>query len=184
MTVKRVITVLFCLALVGCGQAVPPNKVAAEINDYRVSLEEFEQGFAQSSYADRTDRDKARREYLDNLINQKLILQDAQVKNLDKDREFLKAIERFWEQSLLTIAIGTKTREINGSVKVPDDQIRKLYEQMQKEGLTTKSYEEMYPQIKWQAAKQFEAQRLSTWMDGLRRNASIKINESLFKADK
>jgi len=183
MTVKQGIVVLFCLALVGCGKAEPPKKIVASINDYRVTLDEFEEGFAQSAYATRLDKAKARQEYLDNLINQKLILQDAQKKNLDKDKEFLRSIERFWEQSLLTVAIGTKTKEINGAMVVPEEQIRKLYDQMLKEGLTAKSYEEMYPQIKWQAAKQFEAQMLSNWMDGLRRGADVKINESLFKAE-
>ena len=183
MTVKQGIVVLFCLALVGCGKAESPKKVVAAINDYRVTLDEFEEGFAQSAYAARLDKEKSRQEYLDNLINQKLILQDAQKKNLDKDKEFLRSIERFWEQSLLTVAIGVKAKEINGAMVVPEDQIRKLYDQMLKEGLTTKSYEEMYPQIKWQAAKQFEAQMLSNWMDGLRRGADVKINESLFKAE-
>ncbi|NTV29255.1 MAG: hypothetical protein HGA80_04150 [Candidatus Omnitrophica bacterium] len=184
MTVKYLPAFILCLALMGCGKAEPPKQVVVVINDYEVSQEEFEQGFAQSPYAVREDRGKARGEYLDNLINQKLILQDAQKKNMDKDREFLKSIERFWEQSLLTIAVGTKTREISGSLQVPPDQIQKLYQQMVKEGLTTKSFEEMYPQIKWQAAKQFEAQALALWMDGLRREAKVKINDSLLKAAK
>jgi hypothetical protein len=82
----------------------------------------------------------------------------------------------------LTIAVGVKTKEINGSLVVPEDQIHKLYDQMVKEGLTTKSYDEMYPQIKWQATRQFEAQMLSAWMDGLRHGANVKVNESLLKA--
>lgn len=184
MTVKHLLSVIFCLALVGCGKAEPPKKNIAVVNDYVITLDEFELGFTQSAYAAREDMAKARRDYLDSLINQKLILQDAQKKNIDKDKEFLKSIERFWEQSLLTIAVGTKAKEINGSLQVPEDQIRKLYDQMVKEGLTAKSYEEMYPQIKWQAAKQFEAQMLSGWMDGLRHSAKVKVNESLLKAEK
>jgi hypothetical protein len=184
MTIKYFLVVTMCLVLMGCGKAEPPKKIIAQINDYEVTFEEFEQGFLQSAYVMREDKAKARREYLDNLISQKLILQDAQKKNLDKDKEFLKSIERFWEQSLLTMAVGTKTKEITGSLQVPADQIQKLYQQMVKEGLTTQSYEEMYPQIKWQAAKQFEAQMLTSWMDSLRQNANIKVNESLLKAAK
>jgi len=182
MTIKPAIVVLFCLALVGCGTSVPPKQVVVTVNDYVVTIDEFEQGFAQSAYAAGDDKAQARREYLDTLINQKLILQDAQKKNLDKDRAFLRSIERFWEQSLLTVAIGVKTKEIGGSFQVPEDQVRKLYDQMVKEGLTAKTYEEMYPQIRWQAARQMEAQMLGSWMDGLRRDARIKINESLLTA--
>jgi polyhydroxyalkanoate synthesis regulator phasin len=182
MTIKQGIIVLFCLVLVGCGKSVPPKQVVVNVNDYVVTIDEFEQGFAQSAFAAGDDKTKARHAYLDNLINQKLILQDAQKRDLDKDREFLKSIERFWEQSLLTVAIGVKTKEIGGTYQVPEEQIRKLYDQMVKEGLTAKTYEEMYPQIKWQASKQLEAQMLSGWMDGLRRDARIKINESLLQA--
>jgi len=48
---------------------------------------------------------------LNNMINQKLILLDAEKKGLDKNKEFLKMVENFWQQSLLTMAMQEKVRE-------------------------------------------------------------------------
>jgi hypothetical protein len=166
--------------LAGCGKPVKPPKVLVEINDYKVTLEEFESGFAASPYASRSDRAKARKEYLDNLVNQKVILLDAQKKNIDKQKDFLVSIERFWEQSLLTAAVGSKTREIMGAARVSEEDIQKLYDQMVKDKVTEKPYQDMYPQIKWQAERQLEAQMLADWVDGLRRSARISIDEKLF----
>jgi hypothetical protein len=176
---------LLCITLLGCGGSpVKESKVLVQINDYKVTLEEFNEGFSQSAFSSRDDAEAARGEYLDNMINQKVILLDAQKKNIDKQKDFLRSIERFWEQSLLTVAMGNKTREITGSVRVSEEQIRKLYDQMAKEGIATKPYQEMYAQIRWQAEKQIEAQLLNAWMNDLRKNAKIVIDKSLLKAEK
>ena len=50
-------------------------------------------------------------EFLKNMITQKLILLDAERRGLDRDPQFLKMIENFWQQSLLTFALQEKTKE-------------------------------------------------------------------------
>jgi len=84
----------------------------------------------------------------------------------------------------LTVALGSKTREITGSLRVSEEQVRKLYDQMVKEGIATKPYQDMYAQIRWQAEKQIEAQLLNDWMNDLRKKANIVIDKSLLKAGK
>ncbi|MBF0485356.1 MAG: hypothetical protein HQL16_02460 [Candidatus Omnitrophica bacterium] len=184
MGLKYFLSALICLALAGCGRAEPPKEIIARVNDYQISLEQFENGFAQSPYAAREDKALARKDYLNSLISQKLILEDAQKKNIDKQKEFLASVEHFWEQSLLTVSVGMKTKEIDGSVHVPQEAIRKLYDQMIKDGVTTKTYEEIYPQISWQAAKQLETEKLNAWIESLRKGANIKVNTDLLKAGK
>jgi hypothetical protein len=172
---------LIAFAAVGCAKQQPPEEVIAKVNDYEISVSEFEEGFASSAYASREDKLQARREYLGSLIDRKLILQDAQKKNIDKDKDFLKSIERFWEQSLLTVALGLKTQELSKSVRVREEDTRRIYDGMVKDGITTKAYEDVYPQIKWQAQKQIEGQKLGDWIEGLKKGASIKIDEDLLK---
>ncbi|NLE64520.1 MAG: hypothetical protein GX606_01225 [Elusimicrobia bacterium] len=169
------------LLLIGCGKAEPPQTIVVSVNDYQVTAEEFEEVFASSPYALRNDAQIARRDFLDNLVNQKLIVQEAIAKGLDKQKDFLRSVERFWEQSLMTVALGAKTREINGSIRVHEDNIRRLYDEMVREGLTEKTYEEMFPQIKWQAERQLEAQMLGEWMEGLKKNAQVVINREYLK---
>lgn len=185
MNLKYGVVLFVSAALLGCGGSpVKESKVLVQINEYKVTADEFREGFAQSAFASRDDVEGARADYLENVINQKVILLDAQKKNIDKQKDFLRSIERFWEQSLLTVAVGMKTREITGSVRVTEEQLRRLYDQMVKEGVATKPYQEMYAQIRWQAEKQVEAQLLNDWMNDLRKKAKIVIDKNLLKAEK
>ena len=98
MKQKFWIILIIALAVGGCFKPKPPEEVIARVNDYEITLAEYEEGFAASPFSARSDKLLARQEYLSSLIDRKLILQDAQKKNIDKEKEFLKSIERFWEQ--------------------------------------------------------------------------------------
>ena len=179
---QKIWVILFlAIAVSGCARPQPPKETIARVNDYEITVDEFEEGFAASPYASRTDKLQARREVLSSLVERKLILQDAQKKNIDKDKEFLRSIEHFWEQSLLTVALGTKTQELSRSVQVREQDVRRIYDGMVKDGITTKPFEDVFPQIKWQAQKQVEAQLLGEWIDGLRKGAAISVDEALLK---
>ena len=82
----------------------------------------------------------------------------------------------------MTVALGTKTVELSKSVTVREKDLRSMYDAMVRDGITTKSYEDIYPQIKWQAQKQLEAVKLNEWIDSLRKGSSIKIDEDLLKS--
>ena len=182
--IYKLMALFLCVLVFGCSQPPEePKKMAVAINNYEITAQEFEAGFAQSPFASRTDKDQAKEDYLNNLINQKLILQDAQGKNLDKNKEFLQSIERFWEQSLLTVALNTKSKEIAGSAHVTEEETHRIYERRIKEGGYVRSYEQLYPQIKSQAQKQKESQLLNDWVESLRKTAQIKINKNVLKAD-
>ena len=173
---KYLFFLLVSVFVIGCGRAPKEKIPLAKINNYEITKEEFEQEFKDSSLG-RTDTPESRKEFLDNLINRKLILQDAQKKGLDKDKSFLKLIERFWEQSLLKIALDKKTKEIAGSALVSDKTIEEVYDKMLAEGKADKSYDLMYQQIKWEITKLKEAKAMNDWVAELRKKAEIKINE-------
>ena len=173
------------MAVTGCGSGKPPRPelpVLATVSGYDIRVDEFDEGFATSPYASRTDALQARREYLDTLINQKLILLDAQKKNIDKQPDFLKSVERFWAQSLLTVSLGQKTLELQKGAMVREDDVRRIYDNMVKDGVTEKPFEDVYPQIKWQAEKQLQSERLNAWIESLRKGASVNIDENALKA--
>jgi len=180
---KIVLFLLIFIIFYGCGSKQKQKNIVARINNYEITLEEFEEEFENSIYGQQ-DNPEARQQFLDNLINRKLILQDAQRKGLDKDKEFLKMIERFWEQSLLKLVLDKKSKEIAGSTLVSDKEIREVYERMISEGKTDKSYEQMYHQIKWEITKLKETQLMNKWLEDLRKEAKIKINYDLIKKKK
>lgn len=175
-----ILGLLISVALLGCGQRGPKKEILAKVNNYEISKDKFEEEFKDSVYG-RLDTLDARREFLDNIIDRKLILQDAQLKGLDKQAGFLRMIEKFWEQSLLKIALDKKVEEISASVSVSDKEVRGLYDKMLREGKTDKSYLQMRNQLIREIAKVKESQAISEWVAQLHKKAQIKINEELLK---
>ena len=180
---KYIVLLLAVILTLGCGRAAKERKeILAKINNYEITLDEFEEEFKESAYG-RNGSAQAKNDFLNNLINRKLILQDAQNKGLDKDRSFLKMIERFWEQSLLKLAIDKKTKEIAGSVMVNDREIEEAYNNLPQEVKAAKPYESMYQQIKWQLTRNKESQLLNDWIAQLHKKSEIKVNYDLLKQE-
>lgn len=181
---KKYLLILFLsIFIFGCNPAPKNKTIIAVINGYTLTKEEFEQEFKDSVFS-RIDTPESRIEFLNNLINRKIILQEAEAKNLDKQKSFLKLIEKFWEQSLLRVALEEKTQELAGKVSVSDKEIRESYDLMVKEGKTNKTYEQAYPEIKWMAIRAKESKLMTDWLQGLRKNAHIQINPNMLKEDK
>ena len=181
---KNLILVFMILAfLVGCSRYDKPKDVAIKINNYEMSKAEFEQDFKDSSFG-RYDTAESRKEFLDNLVFKILVVQDAQKHGLDNGPQFIKMIEEFWIHSLLKLALENKSQDFSRASLVSDKTVEEAYQKMLKEGKTTKSYEEMYLQIKWDITKVKESQLMKSWLKQLQENANIRINKDLTLKDK
>lgn len=102
---------MIVLMYAGCGRAPSDTSpVVAKVGNYVISQDEFNDAFKASSYG-QEDSPASRKAFLDNMINQKLIMLNAQSQGLDKDKDFLKMIENFWQQSLVTVALQSKVKE-------------------------------------------------------------------------
>jgi hypothetical protein len=175
------VTLLFLLTFVmACAQKDPGKKILARINNYEISKEEFEQEFRESIFGAQ-GTPGTWREFLNHLINQKLILQDAQESELDKKREFLGAIENFWEQTLLRAALDKKIKGLAGSFSVTEQEVRSLYNRRMEVGFFNTTYEKAAPLLRHEISKNKETQALSAWIDELHRKAKVEINEELLK---
>ena len=86
---------------------------------------------------------------LEELIQKKILLMEAQRQGLDKDPEFMKMVERFWQQSLLRSLLDKKSDEIMASMDIANEKER----------------------------SQKASQIMQNWIDELRKNAKIKINK-------
>jgi len=171
---------LVILAAVGCAKK-NPEVILAKVNNYEISLNEFEEEFKNSAsgMADTLD---SRKEFLNNLINRKVILQEAQRQNLDKEGDFLKLIEKFWEQSLLRVTLERKLKEVTSSIVISDKAIKDTYDKLKEKGRIVKPYDEIYPQLKWDIMKLKEAEVVNQWVDNLRKKSKINVNYDLLKA--
>jgi len=180
---KKYLVILVALLFIfGCTGKSKDKKVLAKVNNYEITAEEFEEEFKASTYGS-VDTLASRKEFLNTLINRQLILQDAQKKGLDKDKNFLKMIEKFWEQSLLKFVLERKNNEVAGSTLVNDREIQETYDNMLKNGKTDRPYDQMYQQIKWEITKSKETQAMNDWLMQLGHKADIKINSALLKSN-
>jgi len=109
---KYMLIILAALMIAGCEHQAKDREILAKINNYEITKEEFNEEFKDSAYGV-SDTEESRKSFLDNLINRKLVLQEAQRQGLDKKKDFLKSIERFWEQSLLKVMLDKKSKDIS-----------------------------------------------------------------------
>ena len=109
---KYLIIVLAVLMIAGCKCQAKDRQILAKINNYEITKQEFEEEFKNSGFSV-SDTEESRKSFLENLINRKLVLQEAQRLGVDKDKAFLKSIERFWEQSLLKVMLDKKSKDIS-----------------------------------------------------------------------
>ena len=156
---KTLILLLFVASifLSGCCCQNPSGakseEIAVSINNYNITRDEFEQEFKDSANG-KIDTPESRKDFLNSLIDRKLILQYAQAEELDKKKSFLKMIEKFWEQSLLKIALDKKTKEIEAKLTAPT----------------------------WAEKRTEETKMISDWMNELRNKAHITVKDDILKS--
>lgn len=172
--------VLCLIAVAGCGKSKVPVDSVAVVNDFVISKAAFEAEFKESSYS-RTDTLESRKKFLDNLVDRKLILQDAQRMGLDREKNFLKVIEKFWEQSLLKIALDRKVTEIETSTAVSDEEIRQAYESIPAEAKGLRTLDQMRYELTSEIIRTKKSQAVDSWIAGLRKHAHVEVREELIK---
>jgi len=175
---RLLIPVFLLLILTGCSRVKQDSDIVINVNDYKITRAEFERDFKDSSFG-RFDTAESRREFLNNLIDRILILQDAEKRSLDKDPKFLAMVEKFWEQSLLRVALEKKSKEVAGSSYVSDKTVEEAYQKMLKDGKVSKPYDAMYQQIKWDITKLKESQMISDWIFELHKDSKVRISDDL-----
>ena len=142
--------VLSIFALNSCGKEKSSKEVLATINDYSLYTEDF---LSEAKiYPSLHQESLTKEQILDNLIQKKLLLLEAQRQGLDKDPAFMKMVERFWEQSLLRFLLEKKSKEILSSIQAPEEERR-----------------------------QKASQSMQQWVDELRKNAKIRTNRDVLK---
>ena len=83
----------------GCGRKGEEEKVAAKINNYLMTVEDLEDEIRHSPRFG--DKKGDLQEALDLAIRKQVLIQEAQRQGLDKQKAFMKTIERYWRQTLI-----------------------------------------------------------------------------------
>jgi len=98
------VVLIAVLVLPACSQGRPDNSpVIADINGYKLTRADF---LGQLKAEVEFDRDfkvtrEAKQELLEQIIRRELLIQEAQRQRLDRQPRFVRAIERYWESTLI-----------------------------------------------------------------------------------
>ena len=159
-----------------CSERKETGESAVRINAYALTADEFGELFSEQGLADDTPENRAN--FLNNLITQKLLLEEGQRLGLDTEKAFLRSIERFWEQSLLKSVVDRKVREISENITVTESEMEAYYRKwLQENPATSKPLEEVRSLIEWRIRKAKEAQAMEEWTNGLVQKAQIKLDK-------
>jgi hypothetical protein len=173
---------ILCSSLFCCTQEkTKDNKTLAKINDYVLTLDEFQTQLAQEV---RLDKDfkltkQAKKAFLDQLITKEVLIQEAKRKHLDRKEKFIRAIERYWESTLIRDLMEAKGKEIEKRTVVSEGEIEMRYNDMKKIDQNLPQLDAIRQYITKKIMEDKKQRFLEEWSDQLKKSAKIDINEEL-----
>jgi hypothetical protein len=103
------------------------------VNNYEITLEDF-MSQKQKYAALMTSGQSVKKKFIiDILIDNIILLMEAERMKLNQNGTFLKEIESFWRQSLISELMRTKTSEIREKIKISEEEIKQFHHYLQKE---------------------------------------------------
>ena len=134
----RLSVILASLLLAGCsrcGSHAPKDQTLFKINNYSMTVDEFvrEVNSDPSLTVSITGKKRTTGEILDDVIQKKSLLLEAQKEGLDKKRQFMDMVERFWEQSLLRAVVENKMKALSDNAGVGEEELKDRYLRMAQE---------------------------------------------------
>lgn len=175
------IFVLF-LSLFCCAQEkTPESKILCGINDYNLTVDEFQYQLAAELELDNDFKltEEAKREFLEELIKKELLIQEARRLKLDSKDKFIRAIERYWESTLIRDLMDLKGKEISKKILVSQKEIEARYNEMKESGDELPPFEEIEHDISKELKEKKKTMIFRKWLSDLRKNAGIEIDQDL-----
>lgn len=172
---------LFSL-IVGCssGNNNAENRIVAQINKYKMTMDDLRYEFKNAPYdqAALLKTETGRKQYVENLIEKEILLQEAQRQGIDREKDFMKSIENYWEQALLKMLLERKSREISGLVHVYDNEVENYYKDSG-EGMP---FLKVKSEIKDIIRQKKEADAMNAWINDLKNKSYIKVDEEVLRS--
>jgi predicted patatin/cPLA2 family phospholipase len=119
-----------------------------------------------------------RKKYLGGLIEKEILLQEAQRQGIEREKDFMKSIENYWEQALLRILLERKSKEISNLVNVYDNEIEEYY----KNSGEKQPFSKVKNEIRDIIEQKKQANAMDTWIRELKKKSYIRVNEEALKS--
>lgn len=175
------VMLVFFICLSGCENGSPsvPGETVIQVNNSRITLEEFNNLLKFEVYADPEVNLTAenRAAFVDYLIQKELMIQEAARLKLDRKKEFVITIQKYWESTLIRHLLDLKTEEFKKRVLVTEDEVAEYYAENKDE------FDIPLAGVKEDITRMLTDKKLSKkigeWTDSLRQNADIRIDPRL-----
>jgi len=177
---------IFAIHLFSCSQdQTEESKTLVKINGYNLTLAEYQDQLAAEIELDRDFKltDEAKKEFLERLIRKELLVQTAEKLKLDRKEKFVRAIERYWESTLIRDLMEMKGEQIRKRILISQEEIEVCYNAMKKSDDKLPSLSEMREKIVEYLEEKKRTDMLEKWSDELREKAKIEINRDLLYAN-
>ena len=167
--------------VVGCSgnKTEGDNRVVAHVNNYKMTVEDLKYELRHTPH-DKLyflETEGGRKRYIDGLLEKEILLQEAQKQNIDKEKNFMKTIENYWEQALLRLLLEREARRVSGSIRVYDNEIEEYYIASGEK----KSLSDVEKDIATLIRQRKETAAMDKWIQELRKKSDIKVNKSLLE---
>ena len=176
------VLLLLSLILCACSQEkAEEGKMLARINDFTLTLDGFQRQLAAELELEEDFKltNEAKKEFLEELIRKELLIQEAKKLHLDTRDAFVRAIERYWESTLIRDLIELKSKEIQEKTYVTQEEIEARYKEMKGSDETLSPLREIQEEISTELQEEKKSYLLEEWISELRKKAKIEINEQL-----
>jgi len=173
---------LLMISLLCCTQEkAEKERILCRINGYDLSLDDFQFQLAEEVELEHTFKltQKARQEFLEELIRKELIIQEAKKLKLDIREKFVRTIEKHWEATLIRDLMDLKCDEISKKIYISEEEINAHYSEMENINENLPSLGDMRDPIRQQLKQEKQTLMLEQWTSELREKASIEINQDL-----
>lgn len=164
--------------LTGCSGDSPADKpYLVRVNDYRIcaedinSLLKFEAELDSNFYIS----EDTRTEFIQDLIQSQLLIQEAKKRKLDQRENFRRTIQQYWESTLIRDLLAEKGAQLRASTVVSQAEIDEYYRN-NTENPEEDAKEKLKPEIAKLLEDQKTTARLKEWIEELQTEADIEIN--------
>lgn len=160
------------------------GKPIAQVNDFVISGADFRRELAESAQYHRivglTPADKS--EFLKGRIQKELLIQAAIAQGLDQEDEFRQAIEKFWEQTLITNLLRKEALKLEKEILVNMEEVEEQYKEMARKDPGCLPLDQLVQTIERNIREMKKKNALDVWVERLWKSARITIHEENLKA--
>ena len=175
-----IFTILF---FASCSNQPRHKDIILAVNDYEMTKDEFNLYCAENlEYKDDLKITlNIKKDMLNSLIRKELLIQEAKKMGLDQNSEFIAAIEKYWEATLIKLLMQKKNEQIEKITLVSQTEIKKKYQEYKSKNNSLPPFEQIEKELTAEILETKKTKALDNWMNALQAKASVRINESLLK---